>query len=61
MPKHSQNSFRGEIIDAAEVNQRRWLEESGQSLENVDRTHLYLASGKARTTKKTVVYLALHL
>ena len=27
------------IIDVAEVNQRRWLEESGQWLENVDRTH----------------------
>ena len=24
------------IFDAAEVNQRRWLEESGQGLENVD-------------------------
>ena len=29
-----------------EVNQQRWLEESGQRLENVDRTHLALASGK---------------
>ena len=28
------------------VNQRRCLEESGQRLENVDRTHLVLASGK---------------
>ena len=31
------------IIDVAEVNQQRWLEESGQWLENVD---LVLASGK---------------
>ena len=29
-----------------EVNQRRSLEESGQWLENVDRTHLILVSGK---------------
>ena len=36
----------GKIIDIAEVNQWRWLEESGQWLENVDRTHLVLASGK---------------
>ena len=27
-----------------EVNQQRWLEESRQWLENVDRTHLVLAS-----------------
>ena len=32
--------FRGKIIDVAEVNQWRWVEESGQWLENVDRTHL---------------------
>ena len=34
------------IVDVAEVNQRRWLEESGQWLENVDQTHIVLASGK---------------
>ena len=34
------------IIDVAEFNQRRWLEESGRQLENVDRPHLVLASGK---------------
>ena len=33
-------------VDVTEVNQRRCLEESGQSLENVDGTHLVLASGK---------------
>ena len=33
-------------IDVAEVNQRHWLEENGQWLENVDWTHLFLASGK---------------
>ena len=37
---------KGKIIDVAQVNQRRWLEESGQWLENVDRTHLVLATGK---------------
>ena len=30
----------------AEIYQWRWLEESGQLLESVDRTHLVLASGK---------------
>ena len=34
------------IVNVAEVNQRRCLEETGQWLENVDRTHLVLASGK---------------
>ena len=31
-------------IDIAEVNQLRWLEERGQWLENVDRTHLLVTS-----------------
>ena len=34
------------IIDAAEVNELHRLVESGQRLENVDCTHLVLASGK---------------
>ena len=34
------------IIKVAEVNQRQWLEESGQWLENVDQTNFVLASGK---------------
>ena len=38
--------FREKIIYVAEFNQQLWLEESGQSLENVDQTHLVLASGK---------------
>ena len=33
----------GKIVDGAEVNQRRCLEESGQWLDNVDQTHLILA------------------
>ena len=39
-------------FDVAEIYQCRWLEESGQRLENVDRTHLVLASGKL-VLKKT--------
>ena len=38
--------FREKIKDVAEVNKRCWLEESGQRLENVDLTHLVLASDK---------------
>ena len=34
------------MIDVAEVSQWRWLEECTQWLENVDQTHLALASGK---------------
>ena len=39
-------SSEGKIVDVAEVNQQHCLEESGQWLENVDRTHQVLASGK---------------
>ena len=42
----------GKIIDVAEVNQRSWLDESGQRLENVDQTLLVLASGKSVQQKK---------
>ena len=42
----------GSIPDVAEINRRRWLEESGQRLENVDRTHQVLASGKLVLLKK---------
>ena len=38
--------IKGKIIHAAEVNQRRCLEESEQWLVNGDRTHLVMASGK---------------
>ena len=40
-------NFKWKIIDVAEVNQRRCLEESEQWLVNGDRTHLVLASGKS--------------
>ena len=42
----SKNLLRGKNDDVAEVNQCYCLEESGQRLENVDGTHLLLASGK---------------
>ena len=42
--QRSQNIFRGKIVDVAEVNHRRFLEESGQRLENVDPTHRELTS-----------------
>ena len=38
--------FGGKIIDIAEINQWRRSEASAQWLENVDLTHLVLASGK---------------
>ena len=47
IPSIPKNNFSGKNdADVAEVNQQRWFEESGQCLENVDRTHLVLASGK---------------
>ena len=45
--------FRGNIINFAEVHQWCWLEESGQKLENDDRTHLVLTSGKPELQKRT--------
>ena len=50
----SQKNFRAKIVDVAEVNQWRCLEESGKWLENVDRTHLVLASGKLVLQKNFV-------
>ena len=44
--QHSQTFWEEKIINVAEVNQRRWLEKSGQWLKNVDWTYLALASGK---------------
>ena len=38
--------IRDKIVDVAEVNQWNCLEEGGQWLENVDQTHLVLASGE---------------
>ena len=40
------SAFTKIYFDVAEVYRWLWLEESGQRLENVDQTHLVLASGK---------------
>ena len=40
--RYSQKNY----FDVAEIYQWRWLEECGQRLENVDQSHLVLASGK---------------
>ena len=40
------------IVHVAEVNQQRCSEESRQWLENVDQTHLVLASGKLVLQKR---------
>ena len=40
-----QNFTEENIVNVAEVNQQRCIEESGQRLENVGQTHLVLASG----------------
>ena len=50
--------FSGKIIDAAEVNQQRWLEESGRWLENVDRTHLVLPRGKLVVQKTEIPFMS---
>ena len=50
--KDSQRSHGGRLVHVAEVNQRRWLERSGLWLENVDRNHLGLASGKPLLQKQ---------
>ena len=50
LTQHSQNNFIEKIITVAEVNQPRWLEESEQWVENVQHTHLVLASGKPDET-----------
>ena len=43
-------------LGLAEVNQQQWLDESGQCLENVDRTHLALASGKPVLQKAGIFF-----
>ena len=42
--QHSQKKFRGKNANVAAVNQRCCLEENGQRLENVNKTHLVVAS-----------------
>ena len=41
------------LPEVAEVNQLRWLKESGQWLENVHQTHQVLASGKPALPKSS--------
>ena len=43
------------IVHAADLKQQHCLEKSGQCLENVDQTHLVLASGKLVQQKISVV------
>ena len=45
----------------AEINNRRCLDESGQWLENVDRTNLVLASGKLVLQKVLQITLLIDL
>ena len=45
-----------DIVDVAEVNQQRWLEKSGQWLENADQTFLVLASDKPVVQKESFMY-----
>ena len=49
--QHSQIFLEIKFVHLAEINQWRCLEESGQWLENVDGTHLVLASGKLELQK----------
>ena len=49
--QHSWNYIIGKNVAAVEVNQWRWLEESWLWLENDDRAHLVLASGKLALQK----------
>ena len=50
--QHSRNYFRGKLIGVTQINYGRWFEESGQWLENVDQTHIVLASGKPQQEKR---------
>ena len=45
------------MINVAEVNQWRWLEESGQWLENVYQSHLVLDSVKPVLPKTKRIFL----
>ena len=45
-PQVRLSAFTKIYFDVAEIYRQRWLEESGQRLENVGQTHLVLVSGK---------------
>ena len=51
IPSASKKNSEENIVDVAEVNQRRCLEECGQWLENDDETHLVLAGAKQALQK----------
>ena len=53
--KSSQKNSVEKIVHAADLKQQHCLEKSGQCLENVDQTHLVLASGKLVQQKISVV------
>lgn len=42
------SAFPNIYLNVAEIYRQGWLEESAQRLENVERSHLALASGKVR-------------
>ena len=44
--QHSRNFLKEKMVDLVEVNQRGCIEESGQWHDNINRTHLVMASGK---------------
>ena len=46
------SAFTKIYFDVAAIYRWRWLKESDQRLENVDKTHLVLASGKLVQPKK---------
>ena len=56
IPSFPQKISEEKIVNIAEVNQRRRLEESETWLENVDRTHLILACVKLVLQKVALVY-----
>ena len=57
MPSVPKKNFRVKIMNVAEVNQWRCSEESGQWLNNVDRTHIVVASGKPVVQKCFMYYI----
>ena len=50
-PKVRFSSYEKNYFQVVEIYGSRWFEESGEWLENVDQTHLVLASGKLELQK----------
>ena len=57
IPSVPKSLLKKDVVNATEVNQWRCSEESGQWLENVNRTYLVLASGKLVLPKNSPVTL----